>query len=71
VSVIALLVSRLDKDSHLTELARKLALDISKQVRHHRKFCKLMSSSNTFGYRALWLVFTLQCLHMLAADISK
>jgi hypothetical protein len=32
VSVIVLLVARLDKDSHLTELARKLALDISKQV---------------------------------------
>jgi hypothetical protein len=31
--VIVLLVARLDKDSHLTELARKLALDISKQVR--------------------------------------
>lgn len=32
MSVIALLVSRLEKDSHLTELARKLALDIGKQV---------------------------------------
>lgn len=32
VSVIVLMVARLDKDSHLTELARKLAVDIGKQV---------------------------------------
>jgi hypothetical protein len=48
VSVIALLVARLDKDSHLTELARKLALDISKQVRvvHLLLLCSSSSSSS-------------------------
>lgn len=32
VSIIVLLVSRLEKDAQLTETARKLALDIGKQV---------------------------------------
>lgn len=32
LTCIVLLVPRLDKDSHLTDFARKLALDIGKQV---------------------------------------
>uniref|UniRef100_A0A383WL32 PCI domain-containing protein n=1 Tax=Tetradesmus obliquus TaxID=3088 RepID=A0A383WL32_TETOB len=65
VSVISLLVARLDKDSHLTELARKLALDISKQpeVAGEAKLNGLLalySSCSTAPARYMVLLQTLE-----------
>ncbi|WIA18483.1 hypothetical protein OEZ85_009938 [Tetradesmus obliquus] len=65
VAVISLLVARLDKDSHLTELARKLALDISKQpeVAGEAKLNGLLalySSCSTAPARYMVLLQTLE-----------
>ncbi|KAF6262353.1 hypothetical protein COO60DRAFT_649925 [Scenedesmus sp. NREL 46B-D3] len=65
VSVIALLVARLDKDSHYTELARKLALDFSKQpeVAGEAKLNGLLalySSCSTAPARYMVLLQTLE-----------